>query len=103
MVLKRLLGKLIAKFCAEIEAVKVELFEVVETPCTTFELRRPAASVPVQAGLKVQVEEAQTILSKRLVSVVVEKVMLGEKVTTPPAVSVEEAIVPFNVLPDHDK
>ena len=56
------------------------------------EAMRPSARVPVQPGLKVQVEVAQTILSKMFVSVVVAIVMFGEKVATPPAVRVEEAV-----------
>ena len=50
--------------------------------CLAFQVAalamRPSAGVPVQEGLKVQVEVAQTILSKMLVSVVVEKVIEGE-------------------------
>ena len=88
------------KFWAVIDPVTLVSLVI---PWTTLAFKRAAARVPVKAGLKVQVEVPQTMESKRLVSVDVEKVMFGEKVATPPAVRVEEARTSERVFPVHDK
>lgn len=57
----------------------------------------------VHEGLKVQVDVAHTTLKRMLVSVEVAKVIEGEWVAVPPAMIVDEAIVPLSVLPDQAK
>ena len=59
------------RFCAEIEPVT--LVSLV-TPWTTFVFKRPAASVPVQLGVRVKVPAELVTLRRTLVSEEVAKV-----------------------------
>ena len=71
--------------------------------CLAFQVAaeaiRPSAKVPCHPGVKVQVEVAQRIESKILVSEEEAIVTEGEKVAVPPAIRVEDALMSDKVFP----